>query len=111
MKRNFIAFFIISIMLVQVFPVTSLLLIAKACQTEQSLENEIEMSMSLQQIDEDEVKTGKLISEHTDWFTYQIIHTEELAQVHFVKDMNLYPKGYSSILIPPPNQSVSSFTL
>ena len=103
MKQNLIAFFIAAIMFVQIFPVASLMLLTKSLDADFATENEIALSISLQQIEEDTVDVSKVLVEHLDWHSIDIFHNDKDAKAHFVQNDNNSHKGHVSILIPPPN--------
>lgn len=103
MMRNLIAFFIIVLMLVQSFPLTSIMLLSKAYSSEQAIESEIALSISLLQIDEDEVKAGKLAHDFIPSDAISHIFNDELAQEYGDHLIGLFSKGHTSILLPPPN--------
>lgn len=103
MKRNLIAFFIILVMLVQSFPVASIMLFSKAYSDGQGIESEIALSISLLQIDEDEVKAGKLCPDFIPSNIFTAILNEVLVQYYGDHSVGLYSKGYRSIHLPPPN--------
>jgi len=85
MKQNLIALFIATVMFVQVFPVASLMLLTKSLDKDYAVENEIALSISLEQIEEDNVDVAKVLTDH------------------FIQNDNKPNKGHVSILIPPPN--------
>ncbi len=103
MKQNLIAFFIATVMFVQIFPVASLMLLTKSQDKDYAAENEIALSISLQQIEEDDTDVAKALTEHLDWHTIAVFHNTNDCKVHFVENDKKSNKGHVSVLIPPPN--------
>jgi len=103
MKQNLIALFIATVMFVQVFPVASLMLLTKSLDKDYAVENEIALSISLEQIEEDNVDVAKVLTDHLNWYAIAIPHNTNEPKVHFIQNDNKPNKGHVSILIPPPN--------
>ena len=103
MKQNLIAFFIATVMFVQVFPVASLMLLTSSLDKDYAVENEIALSISLDQIEEDNSDSVKVLTDHLDWHSMAIAHNAQGFKFHFLKNDNKSSKGHVSVLIPPPN--------
>ena len=103
MKHKFIAFFIATVMFVQIFPVASLMLLTKSLDTDYAAGNEIGLSISLQQIEEDNTDTGKTLTDLVDWNTLAVLHNAILCKAHFAQNDNNSNKGHILVLILPPN--------
>lgn len=105
MKQNLIAYFIATIMFVQIFPMTSLLSLTKSFANNNASENEIELSIALQQLEEDDNESGIEIADYVDFHSIPSIYYRKEGASHFAKNDNNCHKGYISILEPPPNEA------
>lgn len=103
MKQNLIAFFITTVMFLQIFAVSSLMLLTESFDKDFTGENEIAFSISIQPIEEDTVDAAKVLTDHLDWNSIALIHYSSSLKVHFIQNDNKRSKGHVSILIPPPN--------
>lgn len=93
MNRNLFAFFIASIMFVQVFPITNWTEMAKSGS----------FIYGEQQMEEDEAKVEKSLTDQLDWENLQLNAHNNLLLRYINVDSSAYCKGYASIHLPPPN--------
>ena len=84
MKQNLIALFFATIMFVQIFPVASLMLLTKSMDSAYATENEIELSISFEQIEEDATDVAKVLTDNLDWHAFAVSQNGIDYKVHFI---------------------------
>lgn len=106
MKKNFIAIFLTVIIFLQIIPLASFIQIAKTFNNEFANENEIALSISLEQLEEDNIETAKLFTDKLDFKLMASIQFEKQCIVHLSQNHIKPHKGFVSIIIAPPNLHV-----
>ncbi len=103
MKKNLIAILLTAIIFVQIIPLASFIQIAKSFDKEFANENEIALSISLEQLEEDNIETAKIFTDKLDFKLMALIHFETQCNVRLSQNHFKPNKGFVSIIIPPPN--------
>ncbi|MEN9382577.1 MAG: hypothetical protein RI940_1460 [Bacteroidota bacterium] len=108
MKKNLIAIFLTAIIFLQIIPLASFIQIAKEFDNEFANENEIALSISLEQLEEDNIETAKIFTDKLDFKSMSSIQFEKQCRVHFSQNHKKPNKGFVSIFIAPPNFNVKA---
>jgi hypothetical protein len=97
MKKNLIAILLTAIIFVQIIPLASFIQIAK------SFDNQIALSLSLEQLEEDNLDNTKIFTNKVDDNLFALKQLDLVCKVHFSQNHIKPNKGFVSIIIPPPN--------
>jgi hypothetical protein len=106
MKKNLIAIFLTAIIVLQIIPLASFIQIVKEFDNEFANENEIALSISLEQLEEDNIETAKIFTDKHDFKLMTSIQFEKKCNVHYSQNHMKPNKGFVSIFIAPPNFNV-----
>ena len=106
MKKNLIAIFLTVIIFLQIIPLASVIQIANTFNSEFANENEIALSISLEQLEEDNIETAKIFTNKLDFKLMASIQFEKQCIVHLSQNHIKPNKGYVAIIIAPPNSQV-----
>lgn len=106
MKKNLIAICLTAIIFLQIIPLASVIQLAKEFDNEFINQNEIALSISLEQLEEDNLEIAKILTDKIDYNTLAIIQFEKQCNVYFSQNHIKPNKGFVSIIIPPPNLHV-----
>lgn len=97
MKKNIIAILLTAIIFLQIIPLASFIQIAK------SFDNQIALSLSLEQLEEDSLDTTKIFTNKVEFNLFAIKQLDIDCKVHFSQNHIKPNKGFVSIVIAPPN--------
>ena len=97
MKKNIIAILLTAIIFLQIIPLASFIQIAK------SFDNQIALSLSLEQLEEDSLDTTKIFTNKVEFNLFAVKQLDIACRLHFSQNHSKPNKGFVSILIAPPN--------
>ena len=99
MKKNLIAIFLTVIIFLQIIPLASVIQIANTFNSEFANENEIALSISLEQLEEDNIETAKIFTNKLDFKLMTLLQFETQCNVQFSQNHIKPNKGYVAIII------------
>jgi hypothetical protein len=105
MKKNLIALFFTGIIFLQIIPIASCIQLGLSFDNDFSNENEITLSISLEELVDNNLEVAKLLTDKVNLNFKALMHFETACMVHFNQNHIKPNKGFVSIIIAPPNSN------